>query len=113
MLRPASLPCPTARPAPPPLRPRLVLRPADVDSLLAPLPRLRLLVLSRQPAGFGFGPYISTGSGAAWDAVSVAALMHLARRLPQLSVELERTALPCLPAAEDGCDADGGSSAAS
>lgn len=90
-----------------------MLRQADVDGVLAPLPRLRLLVLSRQPAGCGFGPYISAGSGAAWDAVSVAALMHLARRLPHLAVELERTCLPCLPAAEDSGNADGAGIAAS
>ncbi|KAI7839467.1 hypothetical protein COHA_006735 [Chlorella ohadii] len=80
----------------------LVLRPADVDSILAPLPRLRRLVLSRQPAGYGFGPYISAATGAAWDTSSVEALMHLARRLPQLAVELERTLPPCLPPAEQG-----------
>ena len=81
-----------------------MLRPDDVESILAPLPRLRLLVLSRQPAGFGFGPYISAATGAAWDTSSVAALMHLARRLPQLSVELERTLPPYLPppAADQG-----------
>ncbi len=91
---------PTSPPFLPPRR--LVLRPADVDSILAPLPRLRRLVLSRQPAGYGFGPYISAATGAAWDTSSVEALMHLARRLPQLAVELERTLPPCLPPAEQG-----------
>ena len=31
---------------------------SDVDGLLAHMPSLRQLVLSRQPAGLGFGPYI-------------------------------------------------------
>lgn len=91
---------PLLHPCTPP--PRLVLCPSDVDAVLAPLQRLRLLVLSRQPAGYGFGPYISAATGAAWDTSSVAALMHLARRLPQLAVELERTLPPCLPPSEQG-----------
>ena len=37
---------------------RLVLQSSDVDGLLAHMPSLRQLVLSRQPAGLGFGPYI-------------------------------------------------------
>lgn len=36
----------------------LVLQVSDVDGLLAKMPNLGLLVISRQPAGHGFGPYI-------------------------------------------------------
>lgn len=75
----------------------LVLRPADVEDVLAHLPALRTLVLSRQPAGFGFGPYASAAAGAPWDTPSVAALMHLARALPKLAVQLERAGPPGLP----------------
>jgi hypothetical protein len=40
----------------------LALRPDDVHGLLARLPALRHLVLSRQPADCGFGPYIRCGT---------------------------------------------------
>lgn len=56
--------------------------PADPHRAAAPPP-------SRRPC--------SAHSGAAWDAASVAALMQLARALPQLTVQLERAAPPCLP----------------
>ena len=39
-------------------------------------------------------PVCSAGTGAAWDAQSVAALMQLARSLPNLSVQLERSEPP-------------------
>ncbi|EFN59504.1 hypothetical protein CHLNCDRAFT_138138 [Chlorella variabilis] len=68
----------------------LVLQGSDVEGVLGRMPDLRHLVLSRQPSGFGFGPYISAGSGAAWDAQSVGVLMQLARSLPTLCVHLER-----------------------
>ncbi|PSC76801.1 leucine rich repeat [Micractinium conductrix] len=68
----------------------LVLQAGDIEGVLAPMPRLRHLSLARQPSGYGFGPYMSAGSGAAWDAQSVGVLMQLARALPQLSVQLER-----------------------
>ncbi|KAI3433375.1 hypothetical protein D9Q98_003192 [Chlorella vulgaris] len=72
----------------------LVLQVSDVDGLLAKMPNLGLLVISRQPAGHGFGPYISTDSGAAWDVQSVGVLMQLARVMPHLSVQLQREAPP-------------------
>lgn len=53
----------------------------------------------------------SAHSGAAWDATSVAALMQLARTLPQLTVQLERVAPPGLPPCACGHE-DGGDPAA-
>lgn len=89
----------------------LTLRPCDVDGVLASLPELRALVLARaHPGAFGFGPFASAASGAAWDAQSVAALMQLARRLPQLEVQLERCAPPGLPQ-PCCCDGEGGGAA--
>jgi hypothetical protein len=58
-IMPDLLPCAPSLPAPcfaPTCR--LVLQCSDVDGLLAHMPSLRQLVLSRQPAGLGFGPYI-------------------------------------------------------
>ena len=99
--------------------PGLVLQEGDVPAVLARMPRLRLLVLSRQPAGFGFGPFAAAASGAAWDAQSVGVLMQLARALPALEVRLERCCggdggvmalLPLLPEVPDGPEAGGADS---
>lgn len=76
---------------------RLVLQASDVDCLLGHMGSLRHLIISRQPAGFGFGPYICADSGAAWDAQSVGVLMQVARTLPTLCVQLERPGMMPMP----------------
>ena len=107
-----------ARTHPCPLRPplcacSLVLQGSDVEGVLGRMPDLRHLVLSRQPSGFGFGPYIrcahTAPPGLAWPGTPLRPRRpphrrRLSRRAPLPSPPLPQPAAspppapPCPPA---------------
>lgn len=94
--------CLCAPPTPPR---RLALHASDVDSILGRMPSLRRLVVARQPAGFGFGPYARCWPALGWQGwpgVTTAVLPHDLRTPPPLPTAPSCLPCPAAPAAPPG-----------